>query len=1482
MAEHKTKQRPIIFHDLGALALVFLLQVPLLQPLLSSLMQFVGEHFAGAAKITLSYRVQSSTFSTLTLQDVSVSPMPENKDFPIERLQAKTVALRYNLIAALHKDWAHTVQLVSLQDVDVVIRQTPPQPKKAGGPLKFPAVIPEQVDIDHFNLTMQQSAGDVQVRDLFLHLRQNQPGNLGWQEVAVPGVGHWSNVQAGVTNRNGVLEITSLNLAPLVDVGRLALDLSRSADGIFGADLNGTALDAPLELHAAINQGDLTEPSAVNLRLGRLDLNKLQPVVKLPLTGAVSGTEAQLTGDIAHPNTWSGLLRTRVENLKYQTYEAQAVGVDTEFHGGAGEINQISVRSGPNAVQVAGTYQLPNDLDDFLTQLNLDAGLAIAAPQPELYVPDLHGKIAAAGSVGLRSGAWQAAIGARIQDLAARGLAVPGTAAHVFASGRLPLEQNLWTSFQAIVLTDVQNVTFNPVQVPSIRATVVLPGTDEARLQATVRAAQSRIDLSAQTRLPAGGAPFDPKQVDAELNLAVPSAADFLNPRLYTGALGLEGHVAVHELKPQGVVRLHGDQITYEGATLQAMNANVRLEGDQATVESARIQLDAANYIELNGKAGLSVPYPYQAFGQVSLPKLDNFNPFLKAFKQPEGLAGTLQATFSGHGDTNHLGGQFQATGEKIQYRGVTVQTVQLASALADNQVQLQSCHLGFDPGNTVDLSGNVQVKDPRPFSLSGQVQLTNLGAFNPALKQFGQPEGLSGSLGVNATANGNLADALASTAGVTINARQLKYRGLTIQTADVQAGLADRRVNVSAGRIVFDQKDTVDVRGNSQVTEPYTYNADATVAFQDIGFLNGLATSFGQNLDLAGRLNLKWNGQGELRNSTGKVELHGDGLRAKPVQGVKVDVAGNYQGSHVEVPTLAVGSPYADLTAALRFDPQRFEIPNLKVTKNGNTITGNAAVPLDLRPGAKVPVSLDQPLQVSLQADNVSIASFQPGKPQATGYVGFQLLVSKTLQDPLVNITTTVRDLRSTAVSSLSAASSDIQIRLADKVLTVQGQVRQADIQPIQLQGRVPVDLGQVIDSRRLPDDTPLQLSLQWPSTNLAFVQKVVPVFRRIEGRAGANVSVGGTLKKPVLAGDITADIPRIQAKTDAIPPISNFVTRIGFRQDHVQIDQLTGLAGGGAFRGNGTINLVDGTNPKFDITATGNQVLFTRSDNVIVRGDFDLAIRGPLSGGEVSGRVGVVDSRFFQDIDILPLNLPGRPAPKPPSIPRSNISITTPPLRDWKFNISVQTARPFLIQSNLARGRVTIDLHVGGTGLQPVVTGFVRVDHLTASLPFSHLDINNGYINFPPGSNPFDPALNIIGTSTIQDYDVHVRIFGSLSNFQILFDSTPPLSQGDIATLLATGATTQEFTENPSLLAGRATFILAQQLLHKIFKFKPSSQEQSFLERVQVNIIPGSRPGTQDVSARFDLTKDYQLIGEVGQEGDVGLRLRYLIRFR
>jgi autotransporter translocation and assembly factor TamB len=432
-------------------------------------------------------------------------------------------------------------------------------------------------------------------------------------------------------------------------------------------------------------------------------------------------------------------------------------------------------------------------------------------------------------------------------------------------------------------------------------------------------------------------------------------------------------------------------------------------------------------------------------------------------------------------------------------------------------------------------------------------------------------------------------------------------------------------------------------------------------------------------------------------------------------------------------------------------------------------------------------------------------------------------------------------------------------------------------------LTGRMPLDVGQILQTGAVPDNTPLQFALKWPDNNLAFIRKIVPDIKVVEGTTSVDVSVGGTIKQPDLAGSIRATLSRFQARTDTVPPISNFSANITFQRDRVQFVQFKGLAGGGLFGVNGGVDLKDGTNPKFDIGLTGNQVLLTRSDGIIVRANFNLGVRGPLSNGEVSGTVGITDSRFFKDIDILPLDLPGRPPPQPPAGAMPKIAVDTPPFKDWKFNISVRTNDPFLIQSNLARGRVTINLQAGGTGAAPSLTGAVVVDRLVVSLPFSRMEINDGRIDFVQGANILDPSLNIIGRSTVSDYDVRARIFGNVSNPTVLLDSSPPLAQGDILVLLATGSTTSAFAQDPSLLAGRATFIVLEQVFKKIFPStnRVNEQKEPFLDRFSVNIIPGNRVGEQDIVSSFRLTKNWEIIGDFGTISYQG-RLKYLVRFR
>jgi autotransporter translocation and assembly factor TamB len=470
---------------------------------------------------------------------------------------------------------------------------------------------------------------------------------------------------------------------------------------------------------------------------------------------------------------------------------------------------------------------------------------------------------------------------------------------------------------------------------------------------------------------------------------------------------------------------------------------------------------------------------------------------------------------------------------------------------------------------------------------------------------------------------------------------------------------------------------------------------------------------------------------------------------------------------------------------------------------------------------------------------------------------------------------------LRSAAASAFAAASLQLAVKLENKVLTIAGSAKQADIQPLDITAKLGFDFPQFVKTGTTDPSTQIQAAVKWPDTNLSFLRRLIPEIRSIEGRAGVSINVAGTVAKPSLQGEFHANIAQARARIDLVPPVSNFIAQINFRENRVEIAQLKGEAAGGPFNVNGSIDLAKGTDPKFDITVHGSQILLTRSDNIIVRSNLDLTIKGPLSAGEVDGHIGITNSRFFQDIDILPLNLPGQPAPQPPKTP-PNISIDTPPFNNWKFNITVDTADPFRIQSNLARGTVVISIQVSGTGQKPSVTGYAKIAQLTASLPFSHMDISNSYVNFNAGSNPLDPQLNIVGHSTVRDYDITMRIYGPVSTFKILFDSSPPLTQGDIATLLATGSTSSEFVQDPSLLAGRAAFLVIRQLYSKIFKGGANQPQQDFLDRLEVDVIPGQKVGSQDISARFSVTKTWQVVAEFGSIGNVSGQLRYLIRFR
>jgi autotransporter translocation and assembly factor TamB len=357
-----------------------------------------------------------------------------------------------------------------------------------------------------------------------------------------------------------------------------------------------------------------------------------------------------------------------------------------------------------------------------------------------------------------------------------------------------------------------------------------------------------------------------------------------------------------------------------------------------------------------------------------------------------------------------------------------------------------------------------------------------------------------------------------------------------------------------------------------------------------------------------------------------------------------------------------------------------------------------------------------------------------------------------------------------------------------------------------------------------------------------------------------------------------MTVNVARFTNAT--LPALRNFNARLNFARDALILERFGGEVAGGPFRMTGRVTFPKLTQPTLDLQLKADSVLVARNDTLTARADADLKIIGPFAAATVTGNVALTNSHILKSIDLIPIGLPGRPAPQPPSA-APEFSVTTPPLRDWTFEVAIKTKDPVLIRGNLATGGAAVDLKLSGTGLHPGLQGVVQMRNVEATLPFSRLQVSNGLLTFDP-SDPLNPKVALQGTSVILDYTVRVYVYGTLQSPEAIFTSEPPLAQEEIISLIATGATRQELS-GTNVLAGRAAMLLMQQLYRKIVKKGEPTQSNTVFNRLDLNLgTVDPRTGQQQATMRFKIDDHLVLTGDVGLRGDFRGRLKYLIRFR
>lgn len=819
-----------------------------------------------------------------------------------------------------------------------------------------------------------------------------------------------------------------------------------------------------------------------------------------------------------------------------------------------------------------------------------------------------------------------------------------------------------------------------------------------------------------------------------------------------------------------------------------------------------------------------------------------------------------------------------------VRYEDYAIDSAGFALTLQETNVSLRLLNVRRG-SNHITVSGectlpeDLQSFENFPWNATIDVQ-------TPRLEEFlaeGSALDLRGALQIQGSAEANAADIRGS---FDITGRDIVINGLEVPTIDGNVRVADNAAQLPSLRIAFNEDNGITASGRVQLSEPFAYEGSLAVNLTDLSIFDPFSPQ-----SLAGSLSIAWSGSGNVRemqhSGSGNLTLTNGQFGDQTELEARIEA--NYTPDRIDVPVLQAKAEMGGLAATLHWSNNQLAIRDLVGRLQDLTVfTGSATLPLDLThyddPEQLLPS--DGAVDIALEVPQIHLPQIleRLGQDEApvSGTVRATVAAHGTIDELTASLSVVANNLKAVAAADVQPADVSLNLTLANDRLTADGRITQPRINPLIISGGIPFDLAEIRRTQKIPPDTPLDLDIRMVDSSLGFVASLVPAIRYLQGTAGVDISVSGTVANPRLSGTVDADIKNLSLHNEGLPPITNVVVRIDSTTERLTVSQFRGEMGGGVFGAEGSVDFSNIERPVFDLAFGTRNALVFQDEAITLRISSRIDLDGPIDAATVSGDVFVTRSRFYKDIDILPIGLPGRPAPQPPEAPQAP-GISRPPLRDWKFDIDVQTADPFLVQGNLANGRIVVDLHIGGTGMNPWVDGSVHLEQLRTSLPFSTLEIDNGLVYFTR-DRPFLPQFDIRGTSQIRDYDITAYVYGTMSDPKAEFTSNPPLPQTEIVTLIATGVTSEELAGNPSVIAGKAATILFQKIYRSIFKSKEHGpQQETLLSRLDFELgTTDPRTGRQGIGMRYPLTDNIILTSGVDVGGDFRGQVKYLIRFR
>jgi translocation and assembly module TamB len=201
-------------------------------------------------------------------------------------------------------------------------------------------------------------------------------------------------------------------------------------------------------------------------------------------------------------------------------------------------------------------------------------------------------------------------------------------------------------------------------------------------------------------------------------------------------------------------------------------------------------------------------------------------------------------------------------------------------------------------------------------------------------------------------------------------------------------------------------------------------------------------------------------------------------------------------------------------------------------------------------------------------------------------------------------------------------------------------------------------------------------------------------------------------------------------------------------------------------------------------NVSVTAKSVRLRYPEGVRTVFDSSLMLTGDAQASTLQGRVLIDSVSFTSDFDLT--NFMGQ-----------FTGVSAPPTGqsfadNLKLQITVQSGNQLNAGTAQLGFEGSANLRIIGTAANPVVVG--RTDITSADLFFQKREyhLSQGIINFV-NPNKTDPVLNLLITTTINQYNLSIRLQGPIEKLQTSYISDPPLPPIDIINLIARGTTTE-----------------------------------------------------------------------------------------